>query len=359
LYVRIVSDATPSAIPQQTRQGAAFLTSESAAQLKQRLKGIGLSDPAIRAAWPVWWSDDADASTSAKAELRFSLSRKLGLDPHSLLEEDVPRFVWKDAARFKHLRGETELEQAGITSFGVAVGSVLVSATKLWRPVLGSSAAELRMALMEGQPFVGLPDLLALAWSVGIPTVHLRVFPWSRKRMTAMAVQIGPRSAILLGRDSDYPAQIAFYVAHELGHFALGHVGSGDILVDMETDDAESETDFEENAADRFALELLTGKGNPVVLSGTGQGGARALAEAALGASIELGIEPGTIALCFGFSTKNWAVANGAMRHIYPVGKPVWNEVNKIALEQLALETVPYDSQAYLASILGVETPVG
>ena len=41
--------------------------------------------------------------------------------------------------------------------------------------------------------------------------------------MNGMLVQVGHRFAILLARDANYPAPIAFYLAHELGHAALGH----------------------------------------------------------------------------------------------------------------------------------------
>jgi hypothetical protein len=327
---------------------------ENAIQLRQRLQSVGLSDSAINAAWPTWWSTDADASVSAKAELRFSLSRKLGLDPHSLLEDAAePRFVWRNAARFKHLQGETEFEQAGITSFGVAFGSVLLSGVASWRPLVGMTAQEMRATLMDGRPFVELADLLAIGWSLGIPIVHLRVFPWRRKRMAAMAVQLGARSAILLGRDAEYPAQIAFYVAHELGHVALGHVGTGQTIVDLEVPGfADPGSDPEENAADRYALALLTGQDSPVVLSRSGSGGARSLAKAALAASKELGIEPGTLALCFGYSTNQWPAANAALRHIYSAPKPVWREVNSVAREQLELDRIPDDAQDYVEAVL-------
>src|SRR5262245_58890952 len=75
--------------------------------LKWSLQKLGFSDTAIDAAWPEWWSVDADASASANAELRFSLARKLGLDPRSLIENDEPRFVWREA-KYKHLTGENE-----------------------------------------------------------------------------------------------------------------------------------------------------------------------------------------------------------------------------------------------------------
>src|SRR5215213_786663 len=99
-------------------------------RLRQRLRAVGLDDAAIAAAWPVSWSEAADASLSARAELRSSIARKLGLDPHSLLEDEgEPRFVWRDEARFKRLSGETEPEKWALASFGSALGAILVSGT--------------------------------------------------------------------------------------------------------------------------------------------------------------------------------------------------------------------------------------
>ena len=40
--------------------------------------------------------------------------------------------------------------------------------------------------------------------------------------MAAMSVQVGAGTAMLPAKDSSYPAQIAFYLAHEIAHIALG-----------------------------------------------------------------------------------------------------------------------------------------
>src|SRR5262245_20956025 len=140
-----------------------------AMRLKKRLKAIGLSPSVIQAAWPDWWSDAADPSPSAKLELRFSVARKLGLDAHSLLDEEgIPRFVWRDEARFKHLAGESDLERAAMTSFGKALAALLIAATPTQhRSLRQVSANEIRRAILSSQPFVTLRDLLTLSWSVG------------------------------------------------------------------------------------------------------------------------------------------------------------------------------------------------
>ncbi|HYJ87580.1 MAG TPA: hypothetical protein VEW46_16075 [Pyrinomonadaceae bacterium] len=334
------------------------MLNDNAAQLRKRLKTLGLSDPAINAAWPMWWSDDADASSSARAELRYSIARKLGLDPHSLLEDDnAPRFTWKEEARFKHLSGESDIEKWAITSFGTALGAILVSGTNVSSVVIGQSAGEIRAAILANQSYVRLVDLLSVCWAIGIPTIHLRVFPWRQKRMAAMSVSVGGRHAILLGKDSFYPAQIAFYLAHELAHISLGHLLNESVIVDLESypnpDPPASRPDPEEVAADEFALELLTGDPQPVILPVAAGGGAQSLARAALGAAAELRIEPGTLAMCFGYSSGDWATAIASLRYIYSSAKPVWQEVNNIAMRQLSLSSLPDDTLSYLRNVLG------
>lgn len=332
---------------------------ENASQLRLRLKKLGLSDPAVNAAWPRWWSDEADTSVSARVDLRFSLARKLGLDPRSLLDdEEQPRFIWRDEARFKHLSGEGDLERSAITSFGKALGSVLITASPPPIPITGSTAQSLRsLILREKHPYIRLLDLLSLCWSVGIPVIHLRVFPWPQKRMAAMTVRVDDRCAILLGKDSMYPAQVAFYLAHELAHISLAHLTKDPVIVDMEQAVPSLEDpDAEEGSADRFALELLTGDPQPVVLPSGPHYSARELARVALNSADMLQVEPGTLALCFGYSTGDWATANASMERIYSSAKPVWNEVNNIAHTQLVLERIPDDALDYLKAVLGSES---
>jgi hypothetical protein len=331
---------------------------ETSKNLRLRLKKLGLSDRVVDAAWPKWWSEEADASPSARIELRFSIARKLGLDPRSLLDDAQPRFVWKDEARFKHLSSVGELDLAAITSFGKAVATILIGASPPAVRINDASAKRLREILLsEPRPFVRLHDLLSVCWSVGIPVIHLRVFPWPQKRMAAMAVRVGDRFAILLGKDSQYPPHVAFYLAHEMGHVFLSHLEEDVVIVDLEQGDLDERgNDDEENSADSFALELLTGNPKPVVLPFDPRYSARELARVAVGSSVKLRVEPGTLALCFGYSTSDWATANASMRRIYDVGKPVWLEVNNLARSQLAFDQISDDAVEFLDVLLGASS---
>jgi hypothetical protein len=335
------------------------MIAETAQQLRRRLRAMGLSNSAINAAWPSWWSRDAETSSAARADLRFSLARNLGLDPRSLLAvETEPRFVWDgSAARFKNLVTDNQAERDAITSYGKAVATLLLAAVPSATATEQWTAADFRHALLGSQtPFIRLSDLLALAWSLGIPVAHLRVFPGPHKRMAAMTIRVRDRHAILLGKDSKYPAPVGFYLAHEVGHVALGHLERSEAIVDFEQDLPRiTHDDPEETAADEFALELLTGERRPQILPATGHASGRELARVALAAGPELRIEPGTLALGFGYSTSRWKTANAALKYIYAEAKPVWKEVNSVAVRQLKWDLLPQDTIEYLQSVLGLE----
>src|SRR3546814_3287801 len=120
------------------------------------------------------------------------------------------------------------------------------------------------------------------AWGLGIPVVHLRVYPLAAKRRSAMSVRVGNRFAILMARDATYPAPLAFHLAHELGHIFLHHLVDGHAIVDLESiEELADGNDPEEHAADAFALELLTGRPSLTFeIEGEGRGARQLAAEA-------------------------------------------------------------------------------
>lgn len=196
---------------------------------------------------------------------------------------------------------------------------------------------------------VELDDLLSLSWAVGVPVLHLKIFPAQAKRMCAMAVRVRDRYAILLAKESSYPAQIAYYIGHELGHIARGHLASDPAVVDLEDPLSENRgSDAQEQEADQYALELLTGQKNPVITTETTKFTAAVLAKTVLEAGPQLGIEPGTLALCFGHNTKRWNSVFAALKKIYAGVRPVGPVINQIAFSQLTMHALSDDAQEYL-----------
>lgn len=320
--------------------------------LRAELRSAGLSRAAIDAAWPEWWSDSAESSASAKAELRFSIARNLGLSPQSLIGERVD-FVWRDRARFKHLRANDELPVAALNSFGVSVARSLIEATLGNGEIVGLSAAELR-GLLLGMGPPDLPGLLTVCWAIGIPVVHLRVWPLAQKAMHAMVAGQHGRHAIMFSREASYPAMVAFTLAHEIGHIALGHVPADDILVDAEDPAGAAEHDDEETAADRFALEVLMGDPDPDIRINFETFNHVELADAVMRAGPAYGIDPGTLALAVAYRRNAWPVAMAAMRIIQPEPVSVSDLVNRIAAGQLDLDRLGSDSAAFIERTLGI-----
>ena len=329
------------------------MADNSTDDLRQGLRSAGLSREAIDAAWPAWWDEGASSSPSARAELRFALARNLGLSAPSLLGSRV-EFVWRDRARFKNLSDLATAQQAALTSFGTVVGRSLIRAVPEGTALVGTSADTLRRAILGSQPVVELGGLLATCWAVGIPVIHLRVFALEAKRMHAMVVEWDGRQAILLGRDASYPAPIAFTLAHEMGHVALGHLAGAGALVDVEDPATSGDGDADEDAADRFALEVLTGTPKPDIRTNLDSFGGRQLARAVLDAGPPRGIDPGALALCVGFRTGRWPAAMSSLRHIYGTSSPVWTFVNNLAEATLDWDRLGSEAADHLRAIMGV-----
>lgn len=322
-------------------------------RLIRELRDAGLSEQVVKAAWPSWWSDDLAASSSGRAELRFALARKLGLSPRGLLGERV-EFVWNDEARFKHLSTEDATQRAVLASFGVTVGRLVVRATPQHGTLENLDALRVRNAILASRPYVDLHGLLALCWGVGIPVIHLRVFPLTPKSMHAMVVEVGGRHAILLARDASYPAPVAFTLAHELGHAILGHLAGAPALVDLEDPAKSPGSDEQEVEADRFALTLLTGRADPEITTNVPRFNAPTLANAVLNAGREHRIEPGTLALCLAYRRGAWPTAMASLKFIYGGrASPVWRGINAYAETQLDWGEIGDESADYIHNVMG------
>jgi hypothetical protein len=322
--------------------------------LRRQLKDAGFTEPAIEAAWPEWWSTEAESSVSATSELRFTIARRLGLSPSSLFD-GPPSFVWHDQAKFKNLGTESPQDRAILTAFGTAVGRHAMRAVPATQQKLPVSALQVRALLLQISPVIGLTDLLTLCWAVGIPVLYLALFPLGNKRMHAMSVRLGERYAILIGRESRYAAQVAYWIAHELGHVMLQHVPEGSALLEIEDPLQLLGTDEEEGEADSYALTLLTGESQPVVASDTEGFSATQLADAAIRTAPGVQIDPGILALCLGHSSRRWKQAFGALKMIPPGEQDVRGLINALALHQLEQSSdLGRESRPYLHKVLGL-----
>jgi len=339
----------PDYVVPRAREGT--IMASDARSLRRELRQAGLTTGAIDAVWPEWWNETAENSVSASAELRYTVARRLGVSPRSLFD-GPPRFVWRDRAKYKNI-GAASVNEVGIlSSFGVAVGQSALSAAPP-SVALPGSAADLRKAILASSSIVGLGDLLAFCWAVGVPVMQLRLFPLGQKRMHAMTAQVGDRFVILLGKETRFAAQAAYIVAHEIGHIILQHTSGLGALLDVEDPLEVTDADDEELAADQFALELLTGDAEPRVESDQTTFSATQLAHAAMAAAEGARADAGILALCLAHATGRWEQGFGSLKIIPPGEVDVGTEVNALARRELFWSSLPLESQDYLSKVMG------
>ena len=263
-------------------------------------------------------------------------------------------FIWKDEARFKHENTADFTQHAALISFGKSLARLLVKATPHSMSFDDLGALHLRNEILSSHPNVNLQGLLAFCWGVGIPVIHLRVFPLERKAMHAMAVNANGRYAILLGMDYSYPARTAFILAHEIGHVLLGHLNDVAALAEFEEPVAAANKDDQEREADEFALTLLASQPDLNFLPSSTDFNAPTLARAVKRAGLRHRIEPGTLALMFAYSRNIWPVSMSALKFIYEEPREMWRVVNRIANDELELDKLTGDASDYVKNILGL-----
>lgn len=289
--------------------------------LAKRLEEAGFAPELVKASLPAWWSSDEASSPSAQTLATLLLARRLSLDPTTLLDDSVPLgFLHAGPTKFKNIRLEAGFEKNALIAFGQGVARTIGSVADADTEIEPASARDLRQSILaSGRDHVGFGDVLTLAWSLRVPVLHLTKFPSRLKGVTSLATRIGSRHSILIARDTAAPAQYMFHIAHELGHVVLRHLSDAGMIVDADPLDG-SDADKEEAAADAFAQELLTGfsdftVGRQVEADWVAlRGNARELAARALDVGRALKIDPAHIAMCFGKTTGEWAVAHAAAK---------------------------------------------
>ena len=321
--------------------------------LRSKLRRDGLTDRAVAAVWPTWWSAEAEGSASATAELRYTLARRLGLSPSTLFD-DRPEFVWRNDARFKNLGDLSSQAAAVLASFCVGVGRHLISAAPDPRVTIDlSSPLRLRHHILRDYGVVNLYSLLAWCWVAGVPVVQLRLFPLRQKGMHAVATRAGHRHTVLIGRESQFQAQVGFWLAHELGHIGLGHVGDASALLDVEYPVTHG-GDSEERAADAYALSLLTGSESPTIDTGGSRYTSAQLANAVRKTASRHAIDPGVLALCTAYVDGTWKEAYGALKYLND-DEDVGRKLNDVAMTQLIIDELGGDNGRFLRSVLGLD----
>ena len=283
--------------------------------LFKKLQSTGIDQEFVRAVLPDWWDDSVALSAAGYQQAAIILARLLAIRPDTLLyEERKPEFAIPDAKKFKH-RADLDPSSLNLAcAIAYAAGRIVSSGmcTSIAGPAV-HSAKELRERILATAPYVGLKELGALCFELGFPVIYLDRFPAKAKKMIGLAYDCAGRPTIVLTNRKPQ-GFLLFDLAHELGHILLGHLQPGGYVVDDTIN--QGSKDENEVAANRFALELLTGSPDHRI-GGATMWSAEHLANAAIRYSKEQHIDPSHVALNYRHTTKaNWGMATNAVKII-------------------------------------------
>ncbi|MEM6453857.1 MAG: ImmA/IrrE family metallo-endopeptidase [Acidobacteriota bacterium] len=235
--------------------------------LYQRLKPLGFSRKDLLArVLPDWWEDKMAEHAVNRRMAEMYIGQALGLtlaqlaDPKATLTfDDVTQALfkrWKDSD-LERLRPAVLLASD--------LSRLVLAATQTQRPTAALAkrdAAALRDSLLAERPVVDLAGLVDLCWAHGIPVIPMTYLPEGSKKVDGMALSVaihdGTTHPVIIVNVSgrDVPARVAWFVAHEMGHIALGHLGES-LCIDVDMTVADDPREQEANA---FATALIYGR---------------------------------------------------------------------------------------------------
>ncbi len=320
--------------------------------LYKRLKEVGFSRSfLIKSILPEWWDDSMASVPSSRLIAETILSRQLGFEFSSLRDSNAPLKLSPGVeARFKNHNDvrEDQIEVAHTLANRLAHIATMCFERKPLS-IKDLSAISLRNGLLkEGHSNISLPALLKFCWDSGIPVLHLCRKPVGAKQMDGAALRIGGRPAIVIACQRKQLAWQLFILAHELGHILLGHLlPDDDNIWDSKVSFKNQESD--EQAADSFAVELLTG--NPYMKFSPLSSwlNAHELAESARSIGSELRIDPGIIALNYAWNQGFIQVGMAALNELEPDGDA--GSLFKEQYSRLDLENLPEDTRRVFESL--------
>lgn len=327
------------------------VTNPQMKRLYSKLQTVGYNPKYIKSLLPDWWDDEIAETPAGLQQASLILGQTFGVRAETLWTESAePALKLPQGICFKHRENiaDDDLNVACAVARSLARIVLKVFPTKP-RPDFYLDASELRKQLLIDKKWITFEDVLTHCLDLGIPVIHLHHLPQRVKKMEGLAFEQSGRPVIVLTQNHPHGYAL-FDLAHELGHITLGHVTAEHSIVDQKID-AEAD-DEDERAANRFALELLTGDPEcKIVPTGRNLNGDE-LATSAMHYGEKNKIDPLHIVLNYAYSKNHWGAANVAINKIAK-NAPTDQEILRAALLQsLELDDLNEDDYTLLQTHL-------
>lgn len=283
----------------------------------RRLKLLGFDARFVRdLLLPDWWDDDlanvpanrAIAEATISRHLKISIDRLATADSELTIPSTVPVRL-KSATRGTN----PEIVRPSI-AIAQRIATLLVQSLSSALPKFECSTAhDIRQEILVSHSKVTLESLIEYSWTHGIIVAHVDRLPkvTGFRKFDGLALFANEHPCVLLAEKNDAPAWLAFHLAHELGHLMCQHVTPGSALLPDENLERIT-NDSDENEADAFANELLTGDRSPNMNAVYGMT-AEKLASAVQRVATDKQIDPAVFALVYGHNADRMPVAVKAL----------------------------------------------
>ena len=302
---------------------------------------------------PYWWDEQLSNSQGAIQQALISFAKFASLDIKSVLNADEPLCFKESICCYKHANNKEKQDLAAATSIVQSLANTVACITTNNYSTFQDAKSIRNNFLNEGKPCVDFKSLVSYCWEHGIPVLYLPELPVAKK-MDAVVVDINGRPVISLTKKHKHESELLFLLAHEMGHIFYQHLTCGQTLVDMTVKELSNEHDEQEQQANAFAIELLTGNGDTKFHSNGIRLKADTLAQAAKEKSVKTNVDVGHIVLNWGHTTENWGSAKGALNILYPT--PDWEDHVKTQLcENIDEDEANEDQLEYLYRLTKIE----
>ena len=308
---------------------------------------------------PEWVTPEVLSDATVSSEIATILAKRLGLRASPLFAAS-PRVesLRRRDIKYKRSIPKKSKNLTAATSIAISVAEAVASACRVeFRPFVDSANA-LRQEVLVSFPgnWLGLRNLLMNCWDHGVPVVYLAELGQGVAKMDGMVVHTDDRPVILLSKASPLWAWQLFILAHEIAHIVLGHLAPSQILVDEElgkTSYALQDNDFDERAADLFAIELLNGREGATYTLADNQANFRELADTAYRFGKAHKIDPGHIVLNFANQSGKWDVGIAAAKVLQGENPPASVVINEAMWGGIEPEALPGDILEFLGRVTG------
>jgi Zn-dependent peptidase ImmA (M78 family) len=317
--------------------------------LYMRLNKRGVSKVFVRRLLPTWWDDALANTPSALLQAQLIISSGMNFDLSSVRDSSADIQFKAAHRKFKYNKAVDSESIQLSAEYATGMAKLAVQAVKARYTAPLPDALSIRNGLLETHECVDLPALLDLCNKLGIPVLHITNLPG--KKMDAVAIRQNGRSVIVLCKSAS-ASYLLFHLAHEIGHIALGHLGTTDAaLIDAKINSDGEDPD--EKAADKFAVQLLNGR-DARYSSKNKLMNASSLALNAVEYGKKNKIDAGHIILNYSYVIKKFALANTALKFL-PSSQTDSSVVNKNLLDQLDIEALSDDQSSLLIKALSAQ----